>query len=172
MQRQIDPAKNSPRFGTIEEHYEWGFGVLRNFYNVEHTALDVAQQFYHAKQKGYLSKNDHVNFNNRWLQFTGDFIGRTKDVVDTLKANYNFTNAHVYANWVRDGHSYGRHTDQMDVIILQMWGETAYCCESIYGEKAHSSCTLKPGDAIFIRNGVHHTPIILDERMSISFSWV
>lgn len=114
MQRQIDPAKHSPRFGAIEEHYDWGFGVLRNFYKVEHTALDVAQQFYHAKSKGFLSKDNKVNYNNRWLQFSGDFIGKTKDVVDTLKANYNFTNAHVYANWIRVG------TTMVDIRILWM----------------------------------------------------
>ncbi len=172
MQRQIDLGKNSPRFSEIEKHYDWGFGVLRNFYNVDHSALDVADQYYHANSTGHISKNDSANHNNRWMQFSGSFIGKSREVVDTLKANYSFKNAHVYANWVTDGHNYGRHTDVMDVIILQMWGETAYCCESVYGEKAHSSCTLKQGDAIFIRNGVYPTPIILDERMSISFSWV
>ena len=172
MTRQIDPAKYSPGFNELEMHYDWGCGVIRNFYPVEHTALDVAEQFYYARDRKFLSKNDKVNYNNRWLQFAGDFVGKTKEVVDTLKGNYNFKNAHVYANWVQDGHNYGRHTDSMDVIILQLWGKTAYCCESVVGEKAHSSVTLDPGDAIFIRNGTYHTPIILGERMSMSFSWV
>ena len=172
MIRQIDPAKNSPDFSDIEMHYDWGFGTIRNFFPVTHTALDVATQYLYAKQKKFLTKDDGANFNNRWMQFSGDFVGKTKDVVDTLKNNYNFTNAHIYANWIRDGHNYGRHVDEMDVIILQVWGETAYCCESVYGEKAHSSVSLSPGDAIFIRNGTYHTPIILGERMSLSFSWV
>ena len=63
-------------------------------------------------------------------------------------------------------------TDTMDVIILQVWGQTAYCCESVTGQKAHSSVVLNPGDAIFIKAGTHHTPIILGQRMSLSFSWV
>jgi len=172
MTRQIDPAVNSPDFSDIEMHYDWGFGTIRNFYPVDHTALDVCQQYLYAKQKGFISKDDAENYNNRWMQFSGDFIGKTKEIVDTLKNNYNFTNAHVYANWIKDGHNYGRHKDAMDVIILQVWGETAYCCESIYGEKAHGSVSLTPGDAIFIRNGTYHTPIILGERMSLSFSWV
>ena len=109
MPRQIDPAKNSPRFDEIERHYDWGFGVLRNFYSVDHTALDVAQQYYHAKKENSIAKNDKANYNNRWMQFSGSFVGKSLDVVNTLKANYNFSNAHVYANWVRDGHNYGRH---------------------------------------------------------------
>lgn len=171
--RQIDAAEGCIGWSELEEFYDWGFGVFRNFAHVSHTALDVVEQFQHAKKNKWLSKGaNEADYNNRWLQFAGEHIGKTKELVKQMKNHYNFTNAHVYANWIQDGHNYGRHTDKMDVIILQLWGETAYCCESVYGEKAHSSMTLKPGDAIFIRNGVWHTPIILGQRMSMSFSWV
>ena len=170
--RQIDPGVNGSRFSEIEQHYDWGFGVLRNFHPVSHTALDVVDQYKFAEKNKWLSKNDAANYNNRWLQFTGAFQGKTKQVVDKLTKEYQFTNAHIYANWIENGHNYGRHTDEMDVIILNLWGQTAYCCESVYGDKAHSSAVINPGDAIFIRAGTHHTPIILGQRMSVSFSWV
>ena len=84
------------------------------------------------------------------------------------RKRYKFSQQHVYANWIRDGHNYGRHKDAMDVIILQVWNEVAYTVES---ENQHNSFTLSPGDAIYIRNGVYHTPVILGERMTMSFSW-
>ena len=56
----------------------------------------------------------------------------------------------------------------MDVILFQVWNEVAYTVES---ENQHNSFTLSPGDAIYIRNGVYHTPVILGERMTMSFSW-
>jgi len=59
----------------------------------------------------------------------------------------------------------------MDVIIVQMWNEIAYCVESPYGEKKHHSYTLQPGDAIYIRNGTWHTPVVFGERATMSFSW-
>ena len=84
---------------------------------------------------------------------------------------YGVKNAHVYANWIKHGHQYGRHNDKMDVIIVQMWNNVSYCVESPYGEKKHTSYTLQPGDAIYIRAGTWHTPIIYGERATMSFSW-
>jgi len=172
MTRQIDRAKDCPHWDDIVKHYEWGFGVIRDFCPVSHTALDVAKQYMFADENKWIAKNDEVNYNNRWMQFAGKFEGKTAEIDQRMRRHYGIKNSHIYANWIQDGHNYGRHTDEMDVIILQVWGRTAYCCESVYGEKAHSSVTLNPGDAIFIRNGVFHTPIILEERMSMSFSWV
>ena len=107
--RQIDPGANGSRFSEIEKHYEWGFGVLRDFYPVTHTALDVVEQYKFAEENNWLSKNDAVNYNNRWLQFSGRFKGKTKQIVDSLIKEYKFNNSHIYANWIQDGHNYGRH---------------------------------------------------------------
>ena len=85
-----------------------------------------------------------------------------------MQLHFNIRNAHVYANWKMDGHNYGRHKDTMDVILVQMWNKTAYTVES---ENQHNSFTLSPGDALYIRSGVYHTPIILEERATMSFSW-
>ena len=116
----------------------------------------------------YLTKDDQANYNNRWLQFRGDFHPTCERIAKYMKKRYKFSQQHVYANWIRDGHNYGRHKDAMDVIILQVWNEVAYTVES---ENQHNSFTLSPGDAIYIRNGVYHTPVILGERMTMSFSW-
>ena len=88
-----------------------------------------------------------------------------------MKQHYGTSQSHIYANWKQDGHHYGRHKDQMDVIIVQMWNEVAYCVESPYGENKHHSYSLRPGDAIYIRNGTWHTPVVFGERATMSFSW-
>jgi ribosomal protein L16 Arg81 hydroxylase len=163
--------KLSPRKDELEKAHEWGFGVLRNFYPVKHTALDVVEQYQYAEKNKWIAKHDEANYKNRWLQFKGDFVGETKTVVDHVRELYGARMTHIYANWISDGHTYGKHKDTMDVIILQTWGKMGYGCESPYGEKAHGACTLKPGDAIYIRAGVWHTPFIMSQRMSLSFSW-
>lgn len=152
----------------IERGKEYGFGLRRQLCKPNPTALEVVQQYEYAKTKGFLSKNDKANYNNRWLQFKGDFIGQFKKTYEFMKREYGIKDGHIYANWVMDGHHYGRHDDVMDVIIVQMWNRVAYTVES---EMQHSSFTLSPGDALYIRAGVFHTPVVLEERATMSFSW-
>lgn len=150
---------------------EWGFGVKRQIYKPNATALDVANQYYHAKKYNLLTKEDDKNFNNRWLQFaSGDktLTGPFDECARYMFRLFQVKQAHIYANWIQDGHNYGRHKDGMTVILVQMWGQTAYCVES---ENQHNSFTLSPGDALYIRHGVYHTPIILEQRATMSFSW-
>ena len=168
MATQFDIIKDSPDYQDLKQGHDWGFKIFRNLVEVNHTALDVSDAYYYAKEKGYLTKDDQANYNNRWLQFKGEFHPTSEKIAKYMKKRYKFRQQHIYANWIRDGHNYGRHNDQMDVLILQIWNEVAYTVES---ENQHNSFTMSPGDAIYIRNGVHHTPIILGERMTMSFSW-
>lgn len=150
---------------------EWGFGIKRQIYRPNATALDVANQYYHAKKHNLLSKEDDANYNNRWMQFkSGEdtYIGPFDECTRYIWRLFGTNVAHIYANWIQDGHNYGRHKDNMSVILVQMWGKTAYCVES---ENQHNSFTLSPGDALYIRHGVYHTPIILEQRATMSFSW-
>ena len=159
----------SPNFiQWLDESNKWGFGIKRQIYKPNPTALEVVDQYYHAKKNRWLTKDDEANYNNRWLQFTGDFIGQFDQCKRYMQLHFNIRNSHVYANWKMDGHNYGRHKDTMDVILVQMWNTTAYTVES---ENQHNSFTLSPGDALYIRSGVYHTPIILEERATMSFSW-
>lgn len=151
--------------------YEHGFGLFKNFVSVDHTALDVADSFYFARKNNALTKDDEANYNNRWLQFRGPFTGKTKTLVNKVNGMLGTHNAHVYASWIKNGHQYGRHCDGMDVVIVQVWNQIAYCCESPYNGKPHNAFVLEPGDAIYIRAGTYHTPVIFGERMSLSFSW-
>jgi ribosomal protein L16 Arg81 hydroxylase len=152
----------------LTESYEWGFGIHRQIYRPNPTALEVVDQYQWAKKHNWLTKEDEANYNNRWLQFVGDYCGQFSQCQNFMNTHFGCTESHIYGNWKTDGHNYGRHIDDMDVILVQMWNRTAYTVES---DKQHSSFTLSPGDALYIRAGVYHTPIILEERATMSFSW-
>lgn len=164
MKRDISP--------NFQEWYdksrEWGFGVYRQIYRPNPTALEVAEQYLYSRRRGFLTKDDADNYNNRWLQFDGSYIGQFDECYRFMNMRFGIQEAHIYANWKMDGHSYGRHNDVMDVILVQMWNKTAYCVES---DNQHTSFTLSPGDALYIKAGVYHTPVILGERATMSFSW-
>tara|TARA_B100001778_G_scaffold278328_1_gene242267 strand:- start:943 stop:1479 length:537 start_codon:yes stop_codon:yes gene_type:complete len=172
MNYQFDSLKGSDVFNGLVVGHDAGFRLYRNLLDLDITALDVAEQYYHAEKQKALVKQDKVNYNNRWFQPNCvDCTKRIQKIYNYISRQYKTKQCDIYASWVRDGHSYGRHKDTMDVLILQVWNEMAYCIESPYGEKQHTSFTLSPGDAIYIRSGVYHTPIILGERMTMSFSW-
>lgn len=151
-----------------DKSHEWGFGVYRQIYKPNPTALEVVEQYLYSKKNNFLTKEDRDNYNNRWLQFDGSYIGQFNQCYRFMNMHFGIRQAHIYANWKMDGHNYGRHNDAMDVILVQMWNKTAYAVES---ENQHTSFTLSPGDALYIRNGVYHTPVILGERATMSFSW-
>jgi len=169
--KQFEGKVKDEVLGDIEKGYEQGFVYLPQLISVNPTALEVVEQYQYARSRGWLTKNDEANFNNRWLQFTGKFLGAFETTRKVMTNLYGVKNAHIYANWIKHGHQYGRHNDDMDVIILQMWNSVSYCVESVHGEKKHTSYTLQPGDAIYIRAGTWHTPIIYGERATMSFSW-
>lgn len=151
------------------EGYLKGFQYLPNFIDVKHTALDVCNQYYHAKKIGKLDKDDE---SNRWLQFSGEFIGNTSELIDRVeKTVQRKLLCHIYANWIAGGATFGRHQDTMSVLIVQVWNNIGYYVESCIGSKSQQSFILKPGDALYIHKGTWHTPIVISERMTMSFSW-
>jgi len=169
MATQFEALKGTQLYDDLKEGHDWGFKVFRNILDMDFTALDAAEQYFHAKKQKALVKEDAANYNNRWYQpGYGDGTKRTESLYNYIAKRYKTTQCDIYANWIADGNNFGRHNDVMDVLILQVWNKMAYCVES---ENEHASYTLSPGDAIYIRHGTYHTPIILGERMTMSFSW-
>ena len=171
MATQFEVLKGTNIYDDLYEGHTAGFKIMRNLVDVNLTALDVVKAYQYADKKKYLQPLKEINYNNRWLQFKGEFEPESEKVARYMKKRFKFSQQHIYANWIPDGFSFGRHKDGMDVIILQCWNTVAYTVESPYGEKENSSFVLSPGDAIYIRSGVYHTPIIFGERMTMSFSW-
>lgn len=74
-------------------------------------------------------------------------------------------NMHLYTSLGSNADTFGRHKDTEDVMIVQSVGRMIY--------KFDDGCsyTLCPGDSIFIGEGVYHNPIVIEPRVTLSFSW-
>ena len=72
---------------------------------------------------------------------------------------------HIYTSFGENSSTFGRHKDSMDVIIVQSIGSICYSFDDgkIY--------KLDPGDSIYIPKNVYHNPIVLEPRVTLSFSW-
>ena len=171
MENQFSPyCKSDKHLKFLKESFKKGHGIWRNICNPTPTALEVVQQYEHLREVGNLTKDDEANYNNRWLCFEDDeYIGQFNKTYQFMNKVFAVRSAHCYANWIRDGHNYGRHKDTQDVLLVQMWNETAYTVESM---GVHTSYTLSPGDCLYIRAHAYHTPVILGERATMSFSWI
>ena len=71
---------------------------------------------------------------------------------------------HVYTSLGSNSLTFGKHRDDTDVLIIQSIGQIEYEIED-------DIITLNPGDGIIIKEGVYHTPIVKEPRVTLSFSW-
>ena len=67
----------------LEEGYEQGFIVMKNFIHVNPTALDIANQYFYAKEKNYLTKEDDAT---RMAQVVVDDDRIAARAIDLLKS--------------------------------------------------------------------------------------
>jgi mannose-6-phosphate isomerase-like protein (cupin superfamily) len=93
------------------------------------------------------------------------YIGTIQQTVNYIKKYYNFKNMHMYVSFGKDSSTFGRHNDDVDVLIVQSKGKTSYKFDSGH------VCELRPGDSLFIPKGVYHEPIVTEQRVSLSFGF-
>ena len=95
-------------------------------------------------------------------------VGLTKSIEDAYKEVKKSTNAwtmHMFVSFAKDAHSWGRHKDDMDVLLVQAIGETSYKFDD------DSLVSLSPGNSLFIPAGEYHDPVVTGPRVTLSFSW-
>ena len=87
------------------------------------------------------------------------------EAFDEVSTQIDVKHMHVYTSFGENSSTFGRHKDSMDVIIVQSIGSVCYSFDDgkIY--------KLDPGDSIYIPKGVYHNPIVLEPRVTLSFSW-
>lgn len=93
------------------------------------------------------------------------YTGNIHRTVNNLKKHYNFKNMHMYISFGKYSTTFGRHKDEVDVLIVQSIGKTSYKFDNGY------VCELSPGDSLFIPKGVYHKPVVLEQRVSLSFGF-
>ena len=100
MDIQFNKLEGTNLYDELMEGHNWGFKVFRNLLDVNLTALDVADAYYYAKKKGYLTKDDQANYNNRWLQFRGDFHPTCERIAKYMKKRYKLVDIIIFKIYV------------------------------------------------------------------------
>ena len=95
--------------------------------------------------------------------------GSLKPIFERVNNEMNTKVLHVYTSFGSNSPTFGRHSDDVDVLIIQSIGSVKYKIDNDY--KQSDIITLYPGDGIIIKRGVYHTPIIKEPRVTLSFSW-
>ena len=95
--------------------------------------------------------------------------GSLKPIFERVNNEMNTKVLHVYTSLGENSPTFGRHSDDVDVLIIQSIGSVKYKIDNDY--KQSDIITLYPGDGIIIKRGVYHTPIIKEPRVTLSFSW-
>jgi quercetin dioxygenase-like cupin family protein len=93
------------------------------------------------------------------------YVGNIQKTVNHVNKSYNFNNMHMYISFGKDSTTFGRHNDDVDVLIVQSKGNTSYKFDN------GCTCELSPGDSLFIPKGVYHEPIVANQRVSLSFGF-
>ena len=88
-----------------------------------------------------------------------------KKCFDLISIQEKVKHLHIYTSLGENSSTFGRHKDTMDVLIAQSIGSVCYSFDD------GKIFKLNPGDSIFIPKGVYHNPIILEPRVTLSFSW-
>ena len=68
MATQFHKLQGTNLYDSLLEGHAEGFKVYRNLVDIDITAMDVAEQYFHAKKQNVLVKEDKANYNNRWFQ--------------------------------------------------------------------------------------------------------
>jgi ribosomal protein L16 Arg81 hydroxylase len=95
------------------------------------------------------------------------FVCHNNHLPETLERAYREVGMkimHVYISFSCDSQTFGRHNDTEDVLIVQSVGKMSYIFDN------GKICTLHPGDSLFIPEGVFHTPMVSEPRVTLSFS--
>ena len=81
---------------------------------------------------------------------------------DEVSTKFPVGDLHIYISVAANSKTFGRHCDEMNVLIVSAIGDIVY--EFDDGEHL-----LTPGDAIYIPKGVFHCPRVLGPRATLSF---
>ena len=89
---------------------------------------------------------------------------RILDVVDEVRKEWATKQCHVFTSFAKGAHTFGRHNDLEDVLLIGAIGRTSYKFDN---GKEH---LIEPGDSLFIHKGEYHDPIVHSARATLSIS--
>lgn len=100
------------------------------------------------------------------LILSNDFYpGSIQDAFDEVSNDCGVKVLHIYTSFSENAPTFGRHCDDVDVLIVQSFGRVKYKFDD------GSIVQMNPGDSIHIPKGIYHEPLVFEPRITLSFSW-
>lgn len=93
------------------------------------------------------------------------YPGSIQSAYNEVETDKGISILHIYISFGRNGLTFGRHCDNMNVLLVQSIGKMTYIFDD------ESEIEINPGDSLFIPKGVYHNPIVTEPRCTLSFSW-
>jgi mannose-6-phosphate isomerase-like protein (cupin superfamily) len=90
--------------------------------------------------------------------------GFLANIYQKFKRDYGYNAMHMYTSRKIGAETLGRHNDDQDVLIVQSRGRMTYKFDD------NNVVTLYPGDGLYIPAWVHHNPITIEPRITLSLS--
>ncbi len=87
-----------------------------------------------------------------------------RPLAEHMKTTYNMRDFHQYVSLCGGSSTFGRHNDEVDVMIVPVIGDIGYTVDGL-GE-----VFMEPGDVLYIPKYVYHEPRIFVPRATLSFS--
>ena len=87
-----------------------------------------------------------------------------RPLAEHMKTTYNMRDFHQYVSLCGGSSTFGRHNDEVDVMIVPVIGDIGYTVDGL-GE-----VFMEPGDILYIPKYVYHEPRIFVPRATLSFS--
>ncbi len=125
----------------------------------EDVILKIENEFNFGTLKFLHSKESAPTF----VLQNGYFPNTIQKVYDKVKENEGINEMHIYTSLGCGSPTFGSHKDEMDVLLVQSIGRMLYVIEN-------KEYLLNPGDGLVIPCGVYHAPLVLEPRVTLSFS--
>jgi ribosomal protein L16 Arg81 hydroxylase len=97
-----------------------------------------------------------------FVTHTDFYPGSVQSAFDEVSSVFPVTDLHIYISVAGNSKTFGRHKDDMNVLIVPAIGDIIYRMDD--GEYR-----MSPGDALYIPSGVYHCPLVLGPRVTLSF---
>ena len=86
------------------------------------------------------------------------------EAVQEIEKDWVTNSCHVYTSFAKSALTFGRHKDDVNVLIVGAIGKVSYKFDD------GSTYTVEPGDSLYISAGEYHDPIVHSARATLSIS--
>ncbi|AIX14200.1 araC-type DNA-binding domain-containing protein [Synechococcus phage ACG-2014a] len=86
------------------------------------------------------------------------------NAVKEIEKDWVTSSCHVYTSFAKSANTFGRHNDNVNVLIVGAIGKVSYKFDD------GSEYFVEPGDTLYISAGEYHDPVVHSARATLSIS--